>query len=129
MIEITYEPKCHAEYNTLRAHHWGLLRRAGWRVQYDNPIDNKMCGSRATKEFKTLSEGIFEFSDITRVDLFHRGRYYADKRSRCAGKRMSKCVYHQTRPIHYFLVRSETSESKEYDGREVLSVIKSRFSK
>lgn len=128
MVHITYEPRCHADYNTLKPYQWGLLRKAGWTVEWDNPLNNKMCAVKASKEFNSLSEGIFEFSDITRTDLFQRGRYYADKRGKLEGKRMSKCIYHQVRPLHYFLVKKNKKE-KEYSGREVLSVIKSRFSK
>ncbi len=129
MVRVTYEPRCHADFNSMRPFHWGLLNKAGWDVEYDNPLNNGMCGSRATKAFNTLSEAIFEFSDITRIDLFRKARYYADKTGKQAGQRMTRCTYHQARPFHYFLVKRGNAKAKEYDGREVLSVIKSRFSK
>lgn len=126
MITLTYRPVAHTDFNTLRSLHWGLLKRAGWVVEYDNPIARKMCGVSATKQFNTLSEGVCEFEDVTDCDLNLSARYYASgfgsRVGRMLGTRMPT-----SKPVHRFTVTDELGKPKSMTGPQILRQIKSRF--
>lgn len=121
MITLTYERQTHPEVNqSLNSLQWGLLKKEGWDIEYENVYFNRGCGLRATKQFPSLVQALSEWETITNSDPFKRSSFYSNRYSNF--DRQYKSVRKSQDYIHLFLV-----DGKKLTGDKLMRTLRQRF--